>query len=279
MTVGRSLLFEEKTLEKDGSPIRYRITSDHPGPWLIFLHGAGADHRMFDEQVRVLDDSYGVMLWDARGHGQSRPIGDAFSIGLVVDDLLAIMEGEGIEKATFIGQSMGGNLAQEVAFYHQERVENLVLIDCTCNTMKLTALEQLVIWMTPLLIALYPGDALTRQSAHASALKPEVRRYLLDTFQTIGPKTFKRVFLELTACLHFEKDYRIDKPLLLVCGESDNLGNIKKIAPVWARLEPKCEFHWIPEAGHCSNQDNPEAFNALFLEFLRRRYPDAVDRS
>jgi pimeloyl-ACP methyl ester carboxylesterase len=70
--------------------------------------------------------------------------------------------------------------------------------------------------------------------------------------------------------LHEDEDYYIDKPLLLICGEHDNTGNIKKIAKSWASREPKCEFHWIADAGHCANQDNPEAVNKLLLPFLAR---------
>jgi len=58
----------------------------------------------------------GVLLWDARGHGLSRPMGKEFSISLLVDDILAIMNKEGIHKATFVGQSMGGNSTRNGLF-------------------------------------------------------------------------------------------------------------------------------------------------------------------
>jgi pimeloyl-ACP methyl ester carboxylesterase len=68
--------------------------------------------------------------------------------------------------------------------------------------------------------------------------------------------------------LHEEPNYRIMKPLLLVHGERDNLGNIKKDAPKWAARDPHCHYVVIPDAGHCSNQDNPEFFNRTLLEWL-----------
>ena len=259
-----------KVLTKDHCPIHYWITPNHKGPWLIFLHGAGADHRMFAKQVNELDPMHGILIWDARGHGLSRPMGADFSIKLLVEDLLAIMRIEGIEKATFIGQSMGGNTAQEMVFYYPDKVENLVLIDCACNTWKLSVGEKLALWMSPLIVKLYPWNAMIRQSARAGSVILEVQEYLIDSFSTVGEKDFKKIFLETAACLHEEKDYRINKPLLLVCGEHDDTGNIKKIAPQWAKQEPYCEFHWIENAGHCSNQDNPAAFNALLGQFLRR---------
>ena len=260
----------EKILEKNQCPIHYWITPDHKGPWLIFLHGAGADHRMFSEQVKDLDSMYGILMWDARGHGLSRPMGADFSIKLLVEDLLAIMKIEGIEKATFIGQSMGGNTAQELVFYYPDKVENLVLIDCACNTWKLSVGEKLAIQIAPFIVKLYPWNAMIAQSARASAVKLQVQEYLKDAFSMVGKKDFSKIFLETAACLHFEKDYRINKPMLLVCGEHDDTGNIKKTAPEWAKQEPLCEFHWIKDAGHCSNQDNPVSFNALLGQFLRK---------
>lgn len=264
---------EERTLQKDGCSIHYWITPNHNGPWLIFLHGAGADHKMFDDQLKVLDHTYGGLLWDARGHGLSKPIGTDFSVKLLVDDILAIMAKEKMGKATFIGQSMGGNTAQEMAFYHPEKVENMVLIDCTCNTMKLTAAEKMAVWLTPFLISIYPWKMLVNSSVRASSIKPNVQAYLRDSFYSVGPKDFTKIFLETAACLHFEEDYRINKTILLVCGELDKTGNIKKIVSEWEKLESKCEFHWIKDASHCSNQDNPEAFNELLIDFLSRHCP------
>ncbi|MCM3782477.1 alpha/beta hydrolase [Neobacillus mesonae] len=266
------MTLEARTLCKDGCNIHYWITSGKPSSWIIFLHGAGADHNMFEDQLNAvkLQDQYGVLLWDARGHGLSRPMEKGFSISLLVDDILSIMDREGICKATFIGQSMGGNIAQEVVFYHSDRVESLILIDCTCNTMKLTILERLTIRMTPFLLAIYPWSALVKQSAAASSTQLHVQTYLIDCFQNVGKKDFRKILLETTACFHYEKNDQITVPFLLICGEDDHTGNIRKIAPIWASGEPNCEFHWVKDAGHCANQDNPEAVNKLLVSFIQR---------
>ncbi|RAL21984.1 alpha/beta fold hydrolase [Thermoflavimicrobium daqui] len=261
----------EKTFQKDGCSIHYWLTPNQDAPWLIFLHGAGANHRMFKDQLKSLDEQFAVLLWDARGHGKSRPMGPNFSIKLLMDDILSIMDKEMINKATFIGQSMGGNVAQEIAFYYPEKVENLILIGCTWNMQKLTFTEKLTIGLTPLIMSVYPWDLMVKQSIRASSVKYEVQEYLRNAFLSIGSHDFTKIFLATANCLHTEEDYKINKPILLVCGEHDNTGNIKKIAPIWAKSEPQCEFHWIPDAGHCANQDNPEEFNKLMTFFLRNK--------
>jgi hypothetical protein len=51
-----------------------------------------------------------------------------------------------------------------------------------------------------------------------------------------GKKNFTKIYLETSACLHYEEIYRINKNSLLAFGESDKTGNIKKIAPTWYDL-------------------------------------------
>jgi pimeloyl-ACP methyl ester carboxylesterase len=163
---------------------------------------------------------------------------------------------------------MGGNVAQEMAFLHPYRVDKLVLIDCTCNTMKFTNLERFYLNLTPLIIRLYPWNYLVETSVKASALKPNVQDYLREVFYLVGKKDFMEIFLATTACLHYEEGYKINKPILLVYGESDQTGNIKKIASSWASSEPNCKLVKISDASHCANQDNPSQFNEVFWEFL-----------
>jgi len=262
--------FIHNVLNKDGCGIHYWTSRREGCPWLIFLHGAGADHAMFAEQVEAVSRDYNVLLWDARGHGRSRPMGEKFSIPLLMEDLMEIMNRERIEQATLIGQSMGGNTAQEFAYHYPDRVETLVLIDCTCNTMRLTGLESFYLNITPLVLRLYPWQQLVRASVRASALQPDVQAYLRAAFNRIGKKDFVTIFLATAACLHEEEGYRINKPILLVYGEKDGTGNIRKIAPAWAASEPYCTLVAIPQASHCSNQDNPSAFHAALLPFLNR---------
>ena len=262
----------EKTMNRDGCNIHYWVSNNVKGTWVVFLHGAGADHEMFNDQLQVLSERFTVLLWDARGHGLSRPMGDKFSIKLLVEDLIEIMDIENIDKATIIGQSMGGNIVQEVAFYYPNRVENLVLIDCTCNTMKLSNIEKFYLNITPFLISLYPWKYLVNESVKASAIKTEVQSYLRKTFNTIGKKDFSKIFIETAACLHYEEEYIINKSILLVYGESDKTGNIKKIAPTWASKEPDCQLVKINNASHCSNQDNSAEFNKILVKFLNKHY-------
>lgn len=255
-------------LSRDGCPLHYWLNGRSQWPLVVFTHGAGADHRMFEAQATALAEQYQVLLWDVRGHGLSRPNQAPFSVATAVADLLAILDEIGCAQAIFVGQSMGGNISQEIGFYHPQRVKALVVIGSACNTFPTTSLEKWILRLTPALLSLYPYETLKRQSAKMSALKPEVQAYLLETFNQHTKEAFNAIFLATVQCLHEEPGYRFAKPFLLTHGEKDGTGNIKKMAPVWAKQEPFCHYEVIPQAGHCANQDNPDFFNRLLLTFL-----------
>jgi pimeloyl-ACP methyl ester carboxylesterase len=260
----------ERILTRNGCPIHYWLhEGDSSKPMIVFTHGAGVDHHMFDSQVSVLAGQFPLLTWDVRGHGLSRPMGSGYSIRGAVDDLLAILDELGVRQAIFAGQSMGGNISQEVVFLHPERVKALVLIDCACNTFQLSGLEKWILTVTPALLKLYPEGMLKNQSVKASAVKPDVQAYLAEVFSRMSKDEFTTVFLATAGCLHEEPNYRIEQPMLLVHGEHDGTGNIKKAAPLWAAREHQCRYVVIPDAGHMANMDNSTFFNQILLEFLQ----------
>jgi len=258
----------EKTLQKDGCEIHYWITPEAKGPWLVFLHGAGADHRTFEGQLPALADRYGLLLWDARGHGRSRPTRGRFGIPLLADDMLAVLEREGIARAVFVGHSMGGCVAQEIVCRDPGKAQALVLIDTFSVTWTPSPAVRMALRIAPYFLWLCPWYLLVRSAASYSTVDPDARRYVREAVRTVGKRNFIRFLAATAACLHPEPDYRISVPSMLVVGERERLGYIRKTAPLWSRREPRCLLRRIPHAGHFAHQDHPKMFNGLLLSFL-----------
>jgi 3-oxoadipate enol-lactonase len=263
-------------LTRRGSPIHYWLTGLEDAPLIALSHGAGMDHRMFNAQVKALIPHYRVLTWDMPGHGLSRPIGRDFSIANLVEDLLAILDKHRVEKATFIGQSLGGMVAQELVFKYPERVTALVIIGSSCITFKLSWPERLALRATLPAIRFWPRRHFLRTSARNAAIKPKTQAYALAALERIPLEDFLIIWQALSLGLHHEPDYQTTQPLLIAHGEHDNLGNIKKDAPKWHRRDPKSRYVVIPDAGHNANQDNPEFFNEVLLEFLREQVPPHI---
>ena len=260
---------EHRTFENKGCKIHYWYRPANTPYSVIFLHGAGCDHRMFEPQLPIFGERYHLLLWDARGHGLSQlPQNIKFSFEDTVDDFFRLCEIHRIPNAILIGQSMGGNLAQEILYRKPEMVSKLILIDCTKNTGRLTPLEKLTLKLTKPIFYCYPWRTLIRRSADACGNTEAVKQYVRGCFARMKKPDFIEVMMSLIACLHEDREYRFPKPVLLLCGADDRAGNIRKIAVPWAESDPNCTLQMIRNAGHNSNQDNPDAVNQAIRGFL-----------
>lgn len=260
-------------LERKGCSLHYWLAGREGRPLVVFTHGALVDHHAFDPQIPVVAKDFRVLTWDVRGHGQSQPMGVPFTVREAAEDLVALLDTLGYRQAILVGQSMGGNIAQEVIFHHPERVTALVAIDCTCNTLKLSAFERAMLGIATPIFRLYPYELLKQQSARESAVTPEVRRYIYDAMSRLSKDEFIAIMMGTYGCLHYEPGYTITQPQLLLCGEYDRLGNIRTAMPRWAARDAQSRYVVVPNAGHASNQDNPEFVNRLLLDFLQQVAP------
>lgn len=261
---------EHLTFQNLGCQIHYWYRKGSEDKWIFFFHGAGVDHAMFEAQFELFDSDYHVIAWDARGHGLSKlEPGQKFMFSDMISDCRKLFEMYSIDRAILIGQSMGGNLAQEFAYRHSNFVDRMVLIDCAKNTGKLTFTEKIAMKSSRFLFACYPWKILIRQSAEASSNTDSVRKYISDCFNKMDKRIFVEVMLNMAGiCLHEDSAYRFHQPVLLLCGADDRLGNIRKVAAPWAKEDDNCTLHMIEHASHNSNQDNPEQVNRLIAGFL-----------
>lgn len=255
-------------MKRPGCTVRYWLSGSPKNPLIFLAHGAAVDHLQFNLQMPVLREGYQIIRWDMRGHGQSRPLEGNFSIKDAAEDMVSILDSLGRMDAIFIGQSSGTYVIQELAFQHPERVKAMIMMDGTCITAKLSPIESLAVRISPLMFRLWPYGNLKKAMADASAIKSDTKQYLKEAFDGLSKKEFIKIWDGLSKCIHYEADYHVECPLLLVYGEHDNTGNIRKAMKEWAKRDKQSQYVIIPDAGHCSNQDNPELVNRLMVEFL-----------
>ena len=110
--------------ESNGAEIFYESYGD--GEAVVMIPGLASDHRHWLRAMQMLE-GYHTISVDNRGCGQTR-YKDAVSIDQMADDVLAVMDAEGIEKAHVIGWSMGSHIGLSLAARHPERVRTLCLV-------------------------------------------------------------------------------------------------------------------------------------------------------
>jgi esterase len=95
---------------------------------MIVLHGLLGSSRNWLSTGRDLAGHFHVFALDARNHGKS-PHVPGMNYEVMMDDIIAWMDGQGIPRAVIVGHSMGGKTAMLVACRHPGRVERLVVVD------------------------------------------------------------------------------------------------------------------------------------------------------
>lgn len=117
-----------------GAKIYWKLEGEEDRPALVLLNSIGCDMDLWDAVLPMLRPRFGVLRIDTRGHGASdAPEGD-YSLDLLAQDTLAVMDEAGVRSAALAGVSLGGMIAMKAALRAPSRINALALV-CTSATM------------------------------------------------------------------------------------------------------------------------------------------------
>lgn len=114
-------------IEHAGARLFYRIDGKADGPPLVLLNSLGSGTGLWDPVMPALGAKYRVLRMDKRGHGQSSGTPGDYTMSMLADDALAVMDAAGFERATVGGISIGGMISMQIALAAPERVERLII--------------------------------------------------------------------------------------------------------------------------------------------------------
>jgi pimeloyl-ACP methyl ester carboxylesterase len=111
--------------DANGTSISFKRSGE--GPPLLLLHGAEADHSMFDAFGPLLASDFTVIAYDQRDSGGTNNPPTPYGLEELADDAAGLIAALGFERANVFGTSLGGVIAQVLAARHPERIDRLVL--------------------------------------------------------------------------------------------------------------------------------------------------------
>ena len=271
------------------------------GPALIFQNGLGVTITFWETMAaRFARKGYTTVLWDYRGHGRSDPARDplGMSLEICVEDLAAVLDAHGLEKACLLGHSMGSQLGFEFYRRYPGRVTGLVPTLGTYRKAISTffgrpraaeavyAAARFGALQCPRL-----AKALTGLAAKNPRLSDLIVRRLSIVHPKLSPKDWLppyldhmakldvRVFFALAGAIkeHDASDLlgRVDVPTLVIAGDRDFFCP-PKVAREMAERIPGAELLLVPGGSHAATIEQPELIDLRLEKFLEERvYPPA----
>lgn len=253
-----------------GLMLNARIDGLEGAPWVMLSNSLGADLSMWDGQVDLLARKYRVLRYDQRGHGESDAPDGPYSLDMLVADALAIMDHHGVEKADWIGLSMGGMTGMGLAIHHADRFGRMVLADA--RSVATDAYKQM--WDQRIAAiekggveAVVAGSLGVWLTEEFRAAHPDVAAACAEMIAGTSAKGYIANCHALRELDYFQHLDKIALPVLYLCGDKDKGAPPEEMRQM-AKVTPGARYVEIPDAGHLANIDQPEAFNAALAEFL-----------
>jgi pimeloyl-ACP methyl ester carboxylesterase len=256
----------------DNQVIKYIETGI--GEPIIFIHGVGMDHTMWNDQMNFLASQYRIIAYDMIGHGESaKPKGDYKLINFV-EQLRVLMDGLEIEKAHVIGFSMGGMVAQLFGVVYPKRVRSLCIMSAVANR---TTEQQKAVLDRVKQVESY-GHVTTIDAALARWFNEsyynehsEIITTIRDRLATNDPTSYLKAYKVFATADQeiWEKLEQIDSPTLIITGEED-IGSSPEMSRQMHKKIKGSELIIVPSIRHMLPIEGKDIVNQILHTFVTK---------
>lgn len=263
-------------LTVDGVRLRLRDTGPRDAPVIVMLHGFCASLDTWEPWARALSARFRVVRFDLPGFGLTgADPTDDYSDRREIAILSDLMDRLGVNRASLIGNSMGGRIGWKFAAAHPERVNRLVLVSPDGFVSPGFAYDRkpdtpLAMWALPYLdppLSLVKAG-LSAAYAHAEALSAATVARYRDLL--LAPGVRRAIVMRMGQTIQHNPApmlARIKAPTLLLWGEKDGVIPIAE-APGYLASLPQARLVTLPNLGHVPFEEDPAASLVPVLRFL-----------
>jgi pimeloyl-ACP methyl ester carboxylesterase len=253
----------------NGLEIAYRRAGE--GPALVFIHGAGADSRVWQPQLAALSDEFTVVAWDEPGAGRSSDLPVGFGLADYASCLAELIEALELGPVHVAGLSWGGTVAQELYRHRPELVAALVLADTYAGwkgSLPAAEVRARVEGARRMLAA--PSDEFdpTLPGLFAADPPAEFVPLLEEIARDVRPVSLSTQLALMATTDQRDRLPSIAVPTLLIWGEQDARSPLF-VARQFEQAIADAKLVLIPGCGHVSNLERPNEFNRAVRAFCR----------
>ena len=244
------------------------------GEALILISGNGAESSQWKDMIPMFSKNYKVIPFDNRGAGRTDKPDMEYSMDMMTNDVIGLMDVLGIEKAHILGASMGGMIAQNIAYLYPDRVKSLILVVTSmknshrANYACKQAIKRVMDGSDPSALAEYsavwsfPEEVLANPGA--------VDRIKSAMVHVLNPQTVNAFKRQNDALATFDSSgwiSEITTPTLVMDGDGDIIWPLKYSGQELAKAIHGSKFISLPGA-HMAYILSAEAFQEQIIEFL-----------
>jgi pimeloyl-ACP methyl ester carboxylesterase len=278
---------------KEVNGVRLHYVEQGQGPLLLLLHGFPEFWYSWRHQIPFLAQRFHVVAPDLRGYNLSdKPQGvSQYFMDKLTGDVLALIRAFDAEKAVVVGHDWGGVIAWDVAAFHPEAVERLVILNAPHPTAFLRELSRnprqirsswyVFMFQLPRLPEWYASrgnfemlERVFRGWVHRKETfsEEDIRLYKQAMGQpgclTAAINYYRGLFRAPGAFQRLRRYPKIRVPTLLVWGEDDRALTIELTCNLDPYFEAPLQIRRIPGCSHWVQQERPEEVNRFLEEFL-----------
>jgi len=252
--------------------ISYELTGQAQAPVVMLSHSLASSMVMWNPQLEALEAHFNVLRYDMRGHGESDAPDGAYTLELLADDAVALLDALGIDAVHFVGLSIGGMIGQGLALNHAARLKSLTL----CDTSAIMPAEAQPILQERIEAA--------RENGMAGQVDGTLERWFTPQYLQQNPPAVEMIRQQIAAtplagylgCSealaglnYLERLSEIKLATLIMVGEEDPGTPVAASEAIHERIEGS-QLVILPDARHLSNIEQADAFNKSLLNFLRQ---------
>lgn len=264
--------YQEKQIQVEGNTVSFIDEGKPGGTPIVFIHGFPFDKWMWENQLDFFKEQYRVIAYDVRGHGNTTPGTDSFTMDKFVEDLFRFMDALQIKKANICGLSMGGYIALNAILKNPERIASLVLCDTQCAADSEEGVKKRMDTVASIRekgLVDYTKDSIIKLFSETSRVDNQeavrlIEQTILHTSVTTICNTLVALAGRRETCSSL---HMIKVPVFIMVGEVDQITPLTAAKKIQDGI-PGSILHVIEHAGHVSNLENPESFNRHLKKFL-----------
>jgi 3-oxoadipate enol-lactonase len=258
-------------MEANGIQLYYELTGPADASVVMLSNSLGTRLEMWDPQMQALTERYRVLRYDSRGHGRSDAPGGPYTIDMLANDALGLLDALGIERAHFCGLSKGGMVGQVLGAKHCDRLITLALCSTACH---MPARE---LWEERIRVATEQGMAALADGV--------IERWFTEPFRrdpSIALDRVRQMILDTpahgyAACCAAIRDMDLRElirgirvPTLVIVGDKDPATPPAMAEEIQSRI-PGARLEVVPDAAHLLNIEQEVVFDAALLSLLDRQ--------